>query len=92
MNKSKDVWIALGHEWHDLMGYATYRPVCLCGYTCKTDSGMNQHIKTSNPDLASREGTVLLLEEMMKQKDWNEFYKWMADEKQLFDYNSQGTG
>ena len=33
----------------------------------------------------------LVLREMMKRDDWNDFYKWASDHKQILDYNSQGT-
>jgi hypothetical protein len=74
MNKSKDVWNALGHCWHEF-GYddkdyqlkETHWECIHCGIRATDPANF------SNPDLTSREGTVILLEEMEKREDWPEF-------------------
>jgi hypothetical protein len=67
----------LGETPHFATGFRpTTRPTCSCGYTCKTDSGMVQHINHFLRTFLTPQDSHDVCAALVKKGKWEEFYQY----------------
>lgn len=71
--------------------WPTGRPTCTCGYTCKTEGGLDQHIASHTRSFTTPQDLMDCKEALVKEGLWDSFSlyalgKWWNEDDGLSDY------
>ena len=87
MKYNKDIVLALGGCWHELIPYDKDGYKCSCGFETYYGGLYGDHERENpNPDFTSDAGKVQLLRELSKREDWHEFICYMIPVKNYDSY------